>query len=530
MSNGGAHTPGPAAQPKSHVPRALIDMHCHVFNASDLPVVSFIRLVVRHRYGSSGTATDLLIGYLAEILTGNAPRAGDELADLKGEDRPPIETFPPASDSIGTPMAPAAHAPRSPPSVYDTNPEESPAVGPQANTYATDASLSGGNLSRLIKWIRLFNRSRLTLIKILSGMYESKGQQCVLMAPALVDYNVWLRDPEKKHQRLTDQVAVMGAIARQPGKTRVHGFVGFDPLRAFLHREGRTPAHSGLPSFDPHKLVEDAVSDHGFLGVKLYPPMGFRAWNNASPHMKFPKKVKDEVRMGISDRDLGRIIDYELKKLYLFCANNGVPILAHTYNSNESDKCYGWRATPQYWKEAIENVSTPEKPLRVCLAHLCSFDAHTTNSACRPPDTIADAWESTFGRILQDPKGQYAFADLSYFQELLDREDGWRARRQKILDQFKSFLHGRPENIDHLCYGSDWIMLGFEKRYEHHHEEVAQFLHDAGCLPADIGKVFFGNAVRFLGLGAGDKNRERLEKFYDDNNIRQYFPQFDAMA
>src|SRR6266478_4088139 len=69
---------------------------------------------------------------------------------------------------------------------------------------------------------------------------------------------------------------------------RVHGFVGFDPLRQALYDDNR----GGAPDGDPMAVVRRAIEvNHiavskstkltgGFIGVKLYPPMGFRATDN----------------------------------------------------------------------------------------------------------------------------------------------------------------------------------------------------------------------------------------------------------
>ena len=43
--------------------------------------------------------------------------------------------------------------------------------------------------------------------------------------------------------------------------------------------------------------------------------------------------------------------------------------------------------------------------------------------------------------------------------------------------------------------------------------------HDNLFAKEEIEDFFGGNALRFLGLLPGGKNRERLEKFYTDNNI-----------
>ena len=74
-------------------------------------------------------------------------------------------------------------------------------------------------------------------------------------------------------------------------------------------------------------------------------------------------------------------------------------------------------------------------------------------------------------------------------------------------------------------------MLGRETGHARYHVMLGDFLrNDVQLTAAQLDNVYVGNAVRFLGLRPGDQNRERLEKFYDDNNIRPHFPQIDALV
>jgi predicted TIM-barrel fold metal-dependent hydrolase len=470
------------------IPNALIDLHCHVFNATDLPVSEFIFRVVRQRYNADPDGLVLGLGAILSALAGNAPTAAAELADIH--------------DGRASPSA--AHV----------------------------AKAIGAN--GIVDWLKLFGHSRRELIARLNGFYTATNNQCTLIAPGLVDFNTWLDNPDVEGQRPTDQVAVMGAIAKLPGTPRVHGFVAFDPIRAILAPNGYNPsAGTALPTIDPHQLVKDAVTKHGFLGVKVYPPMGFRAWHNGNGDITFSPIVKRYVGLvyeNITDQQLGQLIDAELEKLYRYCAAEGVPILAHAFNSNQADQCTGWRASPQYWGEVIDNFSTPEKPLRICLGHFGSFNAHTKFPACA--DAFgAKAWEVIIGSILANPKAKHVYADLSYLSEVLDQSAAGQVQCRKICDQFKSFISKYDTSAEHICYGSDWSMLGLESGHQRYHQVLGDFLHnDVQLNSAQLANIYFGNALRFLGLQPGDQNRARLEKFYQDNNIQQYFPQIDAMV
>jgi hypothetical protein len=105
----------------------------------------------------------------------------------------------------------------------------------------------------------------------------------VLMTPAIVDFSKWLEDEDQLS--IEAQVDVMARIACRRDGPRVHGFVGFDPLRQALYdHHQRKPTDK-----DPMAVVRGAIevarildgtltkTTGGFVGVKLYPPMGFRA-------------------------------------------------------------------------------------------------------------------------------------------------------------------------------------------------------------------------------------------------------------
>lgn len=483
-----AATPAP-------IPATVIDMHCHVFNASDLPGSTFIRRVVTKSFSAEPDALALLIGGIISVLAGGAPTAADELDDLK-------------------------HG------------RQTASAEPGGN----NALAASGN-DNLLEWAKLFGKPRRELIARLASFYTATHHDCELITPAMVDFSTWLLHPDTEGKRLTDQVALMGAIAKLPGRPRVHGFVGFDPVRAILAPLGHNPAGgTALPVIDPHTLVRNAIAHHGFLGVKLYPPMGFRALNNGKGDITFSKNVKTFVAaalnrpdLQIDDRELGRMIDDELKKLYRYCADEGVPILAHAFNSNQAEACTGWRASPQYWGEVIEQFSTPAKPLRLCLGHFGSFDAHEQFKSCS--DFSAKAWEVIIGGILKQAGGEFVFADLSYLSEVLDQGDGAQARRKKMRNQFKDFIANNDAKAEHICYGSDWIMLGREPGHERYHIALGDFLRkDVGLNADQLANIYSRNAVRFLGLRPGDKNRERLEKFYQDNNIQPLFPRIDPLV
>ena len=140
-------------------------------------------------------------------------------------------------------------------------------------------------LGRYIRWALLYTRNRYELAEELDQLHGKVGQKSriVLMTPAIVDFSKWLEDEDQLS--IEEQVDVMARIACRRDGPRVHGFVGFDPLRQALYdHHQRKPTDK-----DPMAVVRGAIevdrildatstkTTGGFVGVKLYPPMGFRA-------------------------------------------------------------------------------------------------------------------------------------------------------------------------------------------------------------------------------------------------------------
>ena len=73
---------------------------------------------------------------------------------------------------------------------------------------------------------------------------------------------------------IEDQIALAEQVAILT-RGRVHGYAPFDPFKQVAH-ELRPETMS------PLQLVKSAVTGRGCIGVKIYPPMGFAPYGNAS--------------------------------------------------------------------------------------------------------------------------------------------------------------------------------------------------------------------------------------------------------
>jgi Amidohydrolase len=197
--------------------------------------------------------------------------------------------------------------------------------------------------------------------KTLSGpiiRFTIRSTRTVLTCPALVDFNYWLDD--KSRTALKDQVELMALLSlRQPRP--MYGFAAFDPLRE-IRRKPEDPS--------PLAIVQEAVMKHGFLGAKLYSPMGFKPTDNAEHGLIFPAYA------ALGEEGFRAALDKALDSLYSWCEANEAPILAHTTDSQSAGPEFALRAEPRFW----EKVLTKYPKLKLNLAHFGNFSQAFTQT------------------------------------------------------------------------------------------------------------------------------------------------------
>ena len=535
----------------------MIDGHCHTFNAKDISPTRFIRYAFLEHYPgpeelalvSGGPETpDLLDGIIATamVLVGatRAPSVEKEIAHLdkgsgggdaaKADDVATAErlaTFLGRTPRVRSDDVGADYRARGEAYVYQEVMEQGggralvsgkrPDAGDRRAI--ADAFLSGAgadrvsvagrklNLLQLFKWLGLFSAYRSTLVDKLARRHLQAGWEPVMMVPAMVDFARFVR--EEPAMPLQEQVRVWDRIARRPDGPAVHGYVAFCPLRQaeWTH----APARWRIGP-EPLKLVEDALTLHGFLGVKLYPPMGFQAQGNAKRDFgrypfstdvlqdRFGPVSKDEALA--RNQQLGGEIDEALTGLYALCERLDAPIMAHGGPGNAVKRYYGELSDPSLWRPLFGPRSV--RPLRIMLAHYGAFKDTTIDPAWKDAPWPANTKEAVIARYLQTARDAPVVVDMSMFTEAITLQG---ADRDRVITAFGRFM--RTVGEDHMVFGTDWTMLGLQKGEEAYDARMLLFLRDAGLDPDRIDKVLRRNFVRFAGLEPGQPSRQRLDAF-----------------
>jgi predicted TIM-barrel fold metal-dependent hydrolase len=384
-------------------------------------------------------------------------------------------------------------------------------------------------VGRYIRWALLFTRYRFELADTLDQVHQLSGRSRVaLMTPSSVDFAKWVED--ESHTSLESQVAAMARVGRQRTGPRVHGFVGFDPLRQALYDSGRRRPQEKEPMALVRAAIEmkegagDAPANWagGSIGVKLYPPMGFRATDNdeiADARFTHPGFLRSSGR-GLAPQ-IGGKLDRALSRLYQWCSDRNVPVVAHSASSYGPSVEYQDRADQQFWAKVLRT----HPKLRLNMAHFGHF--HKAMTRPNPVEHVSQCWEWTIGEIMTNSPDGYAYADISSISEILQPGPS-----RKIVDCMRAFKENFKDSADRLMYGTDWSMIAQSDHFpkllssQPFPDLMAKFLHVVGYTPGQIEGIMFRNATRFLGLSKaeyqtfGDNGtRGRLVKFYDFHRL-----------
>lgn len=439
----------------------LIDVHSHTFNADDVPVRGFVE-----RVGFDDPGLGRAVGHVMDRLT---QRAAPDFATENAVLDAMLADGPAAAAGVAPSGDVAAKVEQ----------EAGEALRElRARAPALEAAAGDGFVRRALRWISLFTRSRLDITRFLLANPDCEVH---LLCPLLVDLDSGLGDTANTTLRqqvvLHEKISRLSMLGRLDARrhTRVHPFVAFDPRRAVSAR--LTP---GMET--PLELAKEAVHEHGFVGVKVYPPMGWRPLGNApSP--------------GVPPSEASRL-DAVLRELYSWCQEEQVPITAHCNDSNHAHVAYREFASPEHWLAVLREF--PD--LRLNLGH---FGGGI-------PD---DPWAWQIARAADSFEHLYADVGNHHLPET-----GGAPYVEMLQRMFDDASTQRMR--DRLMIGSDMYMSAV-------HPASGRFLSGYVDLFArrfgEAGAEAFGGATarRFLGFNdAGNRNARRLAARY-----RRYAPE-----
>jgi hypothetical protein len=492
-----------------------IDAHTHVFNGTDLQIEGFFDLIV----AVDNPSLKGLGQILQELGRDFAPTAAEEMAELPTMDavlrscdtRTSLQTFESYRQKGYSRAVYGLKGALRRVKRFRSSSHITPEIERQINALPENYSDYKISLSRLRKArlspdsikvaggidfiIRNFQFRYANVYDYLLEYSQGRARKIDLLVAHLVDFDWPIGNGSSTPTSLTDQVRVMERISQLTGG-RALCFAPFDPMKEVAYGLGLTPESS-------FHLVQDAVSNHGFIGVKLYPPMGFAPINNVSLGAKFWNQ--SWIPASLHRDDMGARLDHAMSELYSWCLANGVPIMAHTSPSNGPSPAFKQLTQTKYWRRVRDTF----KGIRIDFGHFGDTDL-IDNKGLRAKHLS----------ILMDLMGgQFLYADSGYFVDLLSRE----ADLQNYLTSLLRFSANKGDAAlaQRLMYGTDWEMVVLEgqasDQYLQRFEAIFDVLdHDASLgAKGRLSDRFFGvNAAMFLGLAAGQPNRQRLDRYY----------------
>lgn len=492
------------ARAETQTPSLKIDVHAHIFNGEDVPLDGFIEEIVLKTSDDGGLK--VLLRALIRPVTATVKLWAD---GEKQENR-----------QLSKALRDAGHP--VPPEIEITTVNSNKAYGitqetkkqakkrfslfkkllkaarkqdaakKQKSAKPYRGSVFWDNV-KIARWLRNFTAPRKKNMESLLKNHGKKGK-IDLFVTALVDLDYWLKGKTKSHM---EQQVLMSSKLSILSNGRILPFVSFDPYRDVVEN-GKALA-----------LVKLAIMEYGFVGVKLYPPMGFKAiGNNVKTYESVENGIWRKPHGGIpalSDKDFAKGIETSLMSLYDWAEKNDVPIMAHANDSNFSRRDFCGFANPQNWQRVLEQFPR----LRINLGHFGGtdsfFDIHKKCINERK------TWAQKTIDLLETHPNLYA--DTGNFK--LRKSDGFHV----YLAKLKAQLQAHPKLAGRLMYGSDWFMNSARSYSKKYPQRFQKRLKEASIPAAFSRKLMGENAVKFLGLKNGN-TRKRLKAFYQKYNVK----------
>lgn len=235
--------------------------------------------------------------------------------------------------------------------------------------------------------------------------------------------------------------------------------------------------HTARP--DHFDLMVEGLERLGFVGVKLYPSLGYQT---DTP---------------------------EMRRIYEFCEPRGIPLLMHTNTGGFVGRVgANLFPDPGIWRDSI----LPDFPrLKICFAHFGGGGklTQTFDPAVDDPTDLADDpalppelnWSRRILDLMKDPAFPGVYADVAFHRIAMDSEEkttNYFARLSRLLD--------RGDVGRSILFGTDFWLIRPRLR------ESSHWRFFEGNLSAErFARMAVDNPARFLGLpGSGERN-EALE-------------------
>lgn len=454
-------------------PAFCVDVHAHFFNASDVPVKGYLEGPVAHDLKEPLRSLAKALAPLAESLASIAPTAKDEYLELLTlAEQPRIKSLrypaPMLNDIVTQRQAEVSqrfyeavrgtdferqynaiqNTKRSRPGA-SLRAESLELLGPQSlGQSMTRGSRPDTKKSRALRQSEASEPYADGLLAFVGHMLSARWMNLHVYAQAysaspdafgvdhtlgaLVDFDRWLDCPPRSGH--DDQVRLHELLSRLSGQYMLP-LVAYNPWSHVVEGERVITR------------IVDAVRNRGFIGVKTYPPNGFRAYGNVlQPVVPTPGAP--------SPADL----DTALARFWDVCRDLNVPVMAHTGETMGFDDAHDTLGGPIGWNALFERYKGQAAP-RVNAGHFGG-------------DGEANTWTESLAMLMAKPEGATLYGDLGYWSALRCGEPSGK-ECTTAQGRLKAALK-YPGVNKRVMYGSDWLMLSKEPDWAMYPYDIAE--------------------------------------------------------
>ncbi|WP_281867692.1 amidohydrolase family protein [Flavobacterium sp. GSB-24] len=324
-------------------------------------------------------------------------------------------------------------------------------------------------LANYFKWFRFMQRSE---EEILNYLVTKDEKEVDLYIHHMMDVDNFFNDNllAKKYNSYFDfaeeQIQNMYNLNKKYNN-KIFGFVAFDPSKK-----------------DCIEIIKNAIENKGFKGIKFYPPMGYRSYDDP----QYKERIED---------------------LFQYCISKSIPLFAHCNKEgfeSQPTKHSGYNSSPMYWLKTLKKY--PE--LRLCLAHAGGGEGWFSNVS--PQDEILESqitdlligndanqtnWNSSYAKIVFKLCVVYknVYCDVAYLDELTHVGE-YSNLRVRLLNLFRS----EPIFSKKIIYGSDWHMLFQEGVNQVYISNYIKLFNEIGFSEENRDDFFRKNALNYLNL------------------------------
>ncbi len=319
-----------------------------------------------------------------------------------------------------------------------------------------------------------------------------------LYIPLMLDYEYWFKNTPDNP--LECQIEYIAENIVLPGRGKIHPFVPFDPAREIAYRKKMRNPDGNLEQSGSLILVKEAIEKKGFIGVKLYNAMGYKPLSNETVEAIRRRIALHRKRYVFKGQDY----DDVLSALYDYCAGEEVPITAHcgffgieSYHDASFD--FGKAI---FWRDVLSQKKYQK--LRLNLAHFGWSPKYGYRGKY--------SWVRDICQMLEQYENLYT--DVALHEPFTEKY------LPKYMADYKAVFSDFPIVKQRLLFGIDWHVIKRVKHFESFKDKFLELFAREDLLTSEEIEGFLGgNALRFLGMLPGMKNRERLAGFYRVNHI-----------